>query len=65
MYPRAGDDPRGFIFRTGKPADVIAALKHALKFVAGLNAKGFKQFQRKFAHVFKHAGAMATTSAAP
>ena len=53
-----GNDLFGFIFKTGEPADIFAALKHALNCLEGLIAERFKQFRRQLAHVLKHASTM-------
>ena len=39
LQARAGDNLSGFIFGTGEPADIFAAVKHPLKRLEGLNAE--------------------------
>ena len=58
LHPSAGDNPSGFIFETGEPAEVIFSLKHLPKRIPRLHPKGFKEIWRKFAHILKHSGAM-------
>jgi hypothetical protein len=60
LHAGTGNDFVRFIFRTGQPANIFAALEHPAKSLAGLSAKGFKQIRRQLAHVPKHVGTMPT-----
>ena len=45
LHARAGDNALRLICQTNHPADIVAPLKHVMKFVPRLASECFKQFR--------------------